>query len=226
MKIIKQSCSWEQKPPQDTLQILERAGRTCYKSECLITDDSAKKFIQTIKDKNHASVLEHISASVRFITDRGVTHELVRHRLASFSQESTRYCNYQKDKFGNEIAVILPKRFYEIYEFLCSDTAEQLTGEQWNLCARYENWKTGCLDAERNYFAALEYGDTAQEARDLLPNSLKTEIVTSTNLREWIHIFNLRTSKAAHPQMRDLMLGCLKMFQEAVPVLFDDIAKQ
>jgi thymidylate synthase (FAD) len=210
MKIIKQYCTWEQKPPADTLQILERAGRTCYRSECLITPDSAIKFIKTIKDKNHQSVLEHVSASVRFITDRGVTHELVRHRLASFSQESTRYCNYSKEKFGDEITVIEPVWFYDV----CPGSTNELNFHTWHEC---------CEACEKAYFNLLKNGQTPQEARAVLPNSLKTEIVMTANLREWIHVFNLRTSKAAHPQMRNLAIECLNMFKDAVPVLFDDI---
>lgn len=205
MKII--PASYEILTPLDGAEILrtiERAGRVCYKSEDKIEDGSADKFVRSIIERGHESVLEHVSMSVRFIVDRGVSHELVRHRVASFSQESTRYCNYSKDGFGMEITVIEP-------------TALNLNG------SAYIAWLGGCKCSENAYFIMLDSGATPQEARSVLPNSLKTEVVMTADLREWRHILRLRTDKAAHPQMREVMCQMLEELKERVPVIFDDI---
>lgn len=204
MKVIDQSCQWLQPPPDNTLELIERAGRTCYKSEDKITPGSAEAFVKRILESHHESVIEHVSASMLFITDRGVSHEIVRHRLASYSQESTRYCNYCKDKFGNEITVIRPIGWTE------------------NKDLQYHVWYDSCASAEAHYTALLRSGATAQEARSVLPNSLKTEIVMTANMREWRHFFKMRTSQAAHPQMRALAFNALPLFRAIVPVLFDE----
>jgi len=187
------------------LQQIEAAARTCYKSEGKITPTSARDFVRKIAQvKKHVSVIEHASATVRFIVDRGVSHEIVRHRLAAYSQESTRYCNYCSEKFGREITVILPPF--------------------WSECDhRYVFWRTACETAELQYNALLDYGASPQEARSVLPNSLKTEIVMTCNMREWRHVFSLRTSPAAHPQMREVMCPLLAEFKQHLPELFDDI---
>ena len=190
----------------EILKSLEIAGRTCYKSEDKITDTSASRFIKMILDHGHDSVLEHCSISVRIICDRGVTHEIVRHRISSYSQESTRYCNYSKDKFGNEITVIEPC-------YLEPGTPA------------YKTWLTACETAEKYYFMLLEEGCSPEEARAVLPNSLKTEIVMTMNLREWRHFFKLRTTPASHPQMREIAIPLLKAFAEMIPVVFDDIVE-
>ena len=207
MKIIEQYCTWVQEPPLGVLQLLERCGRVCYKSEDKITDDSAAGFVGRIMESQHESVIEHVSASVLFVTDRGVTHEIVRHRIASYSQESTRYCNYSKGKFDGGLTIIQPV-FWN-------------TGSEDN--ARLSVWNQAMKDAEYRYLRLIQLGATAQEARSVLPNSLKTEIVMTANLREWRYFFRLRCSQKAHPQMRDLALKALKMFQEKVPVLFDGL---
>jgi thymidylate synthase (FAD) len=187
------------------LSVIERSARTCYKSEGACQPGSASPFVRKIAQVlKHASVIEHACATVRFVCDRGVTHELVRHRLASFSQESTRYCNYSGDKFGNEITVIATP-FWE------------------NTDARYHQWYKACKDAEDAYLALLSSGASPQEARSVLPNSLKTEIVMTANLREWRHVFTLRAAKEAHPQMRQLMRPLLAEFKLWMPELFDDI---
>lgn len=188
----------------EILRTIERAGRVCYKSEDKIADGSAERFVRSIIERGHESVLEHVSLSVRFIVDRGVSHELVRHRVASFSQESTRYCNYSKDGFGGEITAIRP----------CFLEEGSYTWTQ---------WKSACLYAEGRYFQMLDCGCTPQEARSVLPNSLKTEVVMTANLREWRHILRLRTDKAAHPSMREVMCPLLAELKERVPVIFDDI---
>ena len=223
MKIIEQSCGWLQAPPPDALQILESAGRVCYKSEDKITADSAAGFIQRIMKGQHESVIEHVSATVRFITDRGVTHEMVRHRIASYSQESTRYCNYCKGKFGNEMTVILPVWFRGIVPDINNPpVASSLIAEDPRV-NQYTCWWSALKTAETNYQQMVGFGATAQEARSVLPNSLKTEIVMTANLREWRHFFKLRTAQMAHPQMRDLALQALAMFKATVPILFDDL---
>lgn len=186
------------------LKQLEMAGRTAYKSEDKITSDSAKDFVKMILKRGHLSVLEHQSITVRVVCDRGVSHEIVRHRLASYTQESTRYCNYTKGKFGSEITVIEP----------CFWTKDD---------EKRKVWEQTIAQVETGYNKLIELGATPQEARSVLPNSLKTEVVMTMNLREWRHFLTLRTSKAAHPQMREIAIPMLTMFKERVPIVFDDI---
>ena len=205
MKVI--NAGFEILTPIDGVQILkhiELCGRVCYKSEDRITEDSSRKFIKSILERGHESVLEHFSITVRFIVDRGISHEIVRHRLASYSQESTRYCNYSKDGFENEITVIGPE-------------ALNLSPEA------YANWKLSCERAERGYFGMLETGCTPQAARSVLPNSLKTEVIMTANLREWRHFLKLRTSLSAHPQMREITIPLLREFQSKILTIFSDI---
>lgn len=189
------------------LQRLEECGRVCYKSEDKITDGSAEKFICGIIKSGHEAVLEHCSFTVKWIVDRGISHELVRHRLAAYCQESTRYCNYGKDRFENEITVIEP--FY---------LNKGTNGHQ--------TWYETCIAAEKAYFDLLEFGCTPQEARAVLPTCLKTEVVMTADIREWRHFFRLRCSKAAHPQMREVALQLLDMCCERMPVLFEDIKEE
>ena len=186
MKIIEPKVELINAPDYATLlSTVEQAGRTCYKSEDKITDGSAEKFVRNILKRGHEAVIEHASLTVRFICDRGVSHEIVRHRLAAYCQESTRYCNYSKDGFGGEITVIKPMSFD------CSDSP-------------YRIWKRSCENAETSYFDLLDEGCTPQEARDVLPNSLKTELIMTAPLMEWCHFFNLLMSPAAHPQMQEV----------------------
>lgn len=189
---------------QEVLGHLEKCGRVCYKSEDRIAEGSAEKFIANIVKRGHEAVLEHFSFTVKFIVDRGVSHEIVRHRLASYCQESTRYCNYSKDGFGNEITVIDPC-------YLEGGT------EGWL------HWFEACLKAEQAYFDLLNWGCTPQEARAVLPTSLKTEVVMTANIREWRHFLRLRTSNAAHPQIREVAVPLLRELQRLLPGLFDDI---
>lgn len=193
---------------EEILKKIEKAGRTCYKSEDQITVDSAKEFIKKILGAGHESVIEHEKVTVRVICDRGVSHEIVRHRLASYSQESTRYCNYSKDKFGKEITLIDP-----CFWKSGSDKDKE----------KYAVWKESMEAAEKSYFKLIELGASAQEARSVLPNSLKTEIVMTMNLREWRHFFKLRTAQRAHPQMREIAKPLLDEFKKRIPVIFDDI---
>jgi thymidylate synthase (FAD) len=205
MKIIE--ASYRIETPIDGAEILKRieqAGRTCYKSEDRITAESAEAFVRKLILRGHESVLEHESVTVRFVCDRGISHEIVRHRIASFSQESTRYCNYSNDRFGSELTFIKPC-------FLEEGTVA------------YKQWILAVSFAGKEYFALLDCGCTPQEARSVLPNSLKTEVVMTTNLREWRHFLKLRTAKTAHPQMRELTVPLLYELQRRIPVVFDDI---
>ena len=184
---------------------IERAGRVCYKSEGNIKDDSAEKFIRGIIKRGHESVIEHATISFKIICDRGVTHELVRHRIgASYSQESTRFCDYSAGKFGGELTFIKPCFWQD-------------DDENFNL------WKETMAQLEKNYLALRAGGAKPEEARSILPNSLKTEIFVTMNLREWRHFLKLRTAKAAHPQMREVALKIYKILVEKLPAVFDDI---
>jgi len=217
MKIIRQSWEFLNKPDADqALRLIEAAGRVCYKTEGSAGPGTAPDFIRKRIATGHHSVIEHVSITVRIITDRGVTHEIVRHRLASYSQESTRYCNYSKDQFGNEITVILPVWLAD--EDLDATPNFPLVGQD-----SFGLWYMACRSAETFYFSLLNQGQSPQQARSVLPNSLKTELVMTCNVREWRHFFALRTSAAAHPQMRDLACSMLAGFKEAIPVLFEDL---
>ena len=198
------------KTAHDTiLRMIEKAGRTCYKSEDKITPESASKLVRNIIKHGHEEMWEHASLTVRFIVDRGVSHELVRHRVASFAQESTRYCNYSQDKFGNEITVVRPL-------WLKDGLAKDL-------------WETACENAESSYFRLLEEGWTPEEARTVLPNSLKTEVVMTANMREWRHFFRLRAlgeTGKPHPQMEEVALSLLSDLQIHLSELFDDLRRE
>ncbi len=190
--------------PEEALRLIELAGRTCYKSEDKMANDSAEDFIRRIVKSGHESVIEHGICTVRIVCDRGVSHELVRHRLAAYSQESTRYANYSKDRFGNEITVIKPC-------FWSKDSSE------------YEQWYQAMEQAEAAYMRLLKMGASPQQARSVLPNSLKTEVVMTCNFREWRHVFSLRCSKAAHPQIREVMSSLLSDLKQRIPVIFEDL---
>jgi thymidylate synthase (FAD) len=201
VKIIEPDFSVEMGFNSATLALwkIERAGRVCYKSEGAMDEQSAPAFVRKIINNGHHSVLEHGTTTVYIICDRGVSHELVRHRLASYSQESTRYVNYKEG-----ITVIKPS------------TIEQGT-------SLYALWLSAMLQAEESYRRLIETGASPQEARSVLPNSLKTEIVVTANFREWRHIFKLRCSKAAHPDMRYIMCKVRDHFVSVLPAVFDEI---
>ena len=189
------------------LQQIERVARVCYKSEDKIVPDgsSAKKLVGFLVKQGHEAMLEHSQLSVLFTCDRGVANEMARHRIASFAQESTRYCNYSKDKFGSEIQVIMPTFIKN------ADEPTRIA------------WTESMYAVEKQYMQLLEHGFRPEQARCVLPLCLKTEIVITANLREWRNIFKLRTPVAAHPQMRELMCPLLKELQKKIPVIFDDI---
>jgi thymidylate synthase (FAD) len=181
-------------------QAIEVAGRTCYKSEDNITPDSSYKFTKSLIKRGHEAMIEFGDITIRFITNRGVTHELVRHRLCSFAQESTRYV-----KYGNDMEFIRPVWW-----------ASSTEGQRFL-------WKCAIENCRNTYTQLLDSGWQPQQAREVLPNSLKTEIVVKANIREWRQIFRLRCAKTAHPQMRELMCPCLKELRNNLPIVFDDI---
>lgn len=208
MKIINPSVEIIDCPDgEELLRMVELCGRVCYKSEDKITPDSAKRFIASVLKSGHESVLEHGKITVKVTCDRGVTHEIVRHRLASYSQESTRYCNYNNEKFGGELTFIKPC-FWE------------------EGTIPYLEWVQLMEDIEEVYQRLIAYGVKPEEARSVLPNSLKTELVMTMNLREWRHFFKMRLSKRAHPQMREVAELIHKELKERVPLIFDDIKTQ
>ena len=206
MKIVKQSVELLWITPQSEKQI-EIAGRTCYKSEDRIAKDSAGEFCRKMVDNGHHAMIEHASASFRIITDRGVSHEIVRHRITSYAQESTRYCNYSAYKFGGEITVILPPG----------------PSDEDGYRAWFGDWFESCRSAERNYFAMLKAGCSPQIARSVLPTCLKTEIVMTANFREWRHFITLRRAKAAHPQIREIAEYVLSVLKIQAPNVFYDL---
>lgn len=189
---------------QAILKHIEQVGRVCYKSEDKTEEGSAEKFVAGIIKRGHESIIEHFNITVKFTTDRGISHEIVRHRLASYAQESTRYCNYSQDKFDNEITVVKP-----------ADIEESTSA--------YVAWIFGVECAEERYFEMLECGCKPQTARAVLPTCTKTELVMTANLRELRHFIKLRGSAAAHPDIRILARDLLAQLQARIPVVFDDL---
>lgn len=189
------------------LQMIERIGRVCYKSEDKISPDgiSAKKFVKMLIDRGHEAMIEHSQLSVLFVCDRGVSHELVRHRLCSFAQESTRYVNYSREDKAPDGIIFIKPCFLE-------------EGSD-----KYREWLVACQDCEFWYLQAIKKGATPQEARAVLINSVKTEVVVTGNYREFRHLLKLRCDQAAHPQMREIMIPLLEELKQRIPVVFDDI---
>lgn len=193
---------------KDIYNRIETIGRVCYKSEA--SKDGSEEFIKRLIKRGHEAILEHVSLTVKFTVDRGVTHEMVRHRLASYAEESTRFCNYGKDKFGNEITVIKP--------IFLKDKPED--------DREYRHWYCTCKLAEFSYLGMLDEGATAQEARSVLPNSLKADLVMTANIREWRHFLKLRaagTTGKPHPQMLEVTVPLLNELRMKLPALFEDI---
>lgn len=180
------------------LKNVEKIARVCYKSEDKITDDSYISFVRGLIKRNHMAMLEHGGFSVLFVTDRGISHEIVRHRLASFAQESTRYCNYANGKFNGEISIIAP------------------------LELPIQDWLEPMVELEFSYKKMLSQGIKPQIARNILPTALKTEIVMTANFREWIHFLKLRTAKDAHPQIQEVANQVLEMLKKNAPLLVED----
>ena len=190
--------------PEVILKNLEAYGRVCYKSENKATPASTDPFIRKLIKSGHESVIEHEKITVRIICSRSVTHEIIRHRIASYTQESTRYCNYAQERFGNELTFVKPC-------FWAYDSAA------------YSIWLKQMQSIEDNYLALIAASATPEQASSILPSSLKSEIIVSMNLREWRHFFKLRTSKRAHPQMREISIPLLCAMQNLLPAVFDDI---
>ena len=215
MNIIQPSVTIIDGPTEEQLyQRIEEAGRTCYRSEDKKEEGSAEKVLMDLLRRGHLAMIEHAVITARFVCDRGVTHEIVRHRIASYAQESTRYCNYSKGKYGSQISVI----------DLATGFSYDLSNETDRL--KYEEWQEAMNDAERHYMNMIKLGASAQEARSVLPNSTKTEIVITMNAREWRHFFNLRalgTTGAPHPQMQQVATMAFELFKENWPLLFEDL---
>lgn len=205
----------------EELKHIEKIGRVCYKSEGNITEDgeSAKKFVKMLINRGHEAMIEHSSLSVKFTVDRGVSHELVRHRIASFAQESTRYVNYSLDKFGNEINVI------DIEDGIKLDNKMKNMDAN-TIVAIVSEWCEAMKDSENHYMKMIELGATPQIARSVLPNSTKTEITITANYREWRNFFKLRVPSTAHPQMREVTIPLLKELKTLLPVIFEDIEEE
>lgn len=195
---------------------IEYAGRTCYKSESKISKESSEKFVKMILQRGHESVIEHSMLSVRFIVDRGVSHEIVRHRLCAFSQESTRYCNYK----GGVTFIIPPWVEIQLGEY---PSYNDVRTKNPGVSEVDAVWASACASSENHYLELVKQGWKPEQARTVLHNSTKTEIVWTANFREWRHIFSLRSSEFAHPQMREVIRPLLEDVKLRVPVIFDDI---
>lgn len=203
MKIIKPLIEVEDYDGIKIMKNIERACRTCYRSEGMITDDSYKRLLTNCLNRGHESVLEHEKITVRMTCDIGVYKDLTRHRFGSFSIESTRYCNYGKDKFDNEIKFIDP----------CNMDEKELFNE----------WYSACIEIEQRYLKMAELGATPDQMRMILPHSTAAQVTMTCNIREWRHILTLRCSQAAHPAIRQILIPLLLKFKKDMPELFSDI---
>lgn len=203
MKIVEPWIEVEKFDGVKIMKRLERACRTCYRSEGLITDDSYKRLLSNCLTRGHESILEHEKITVRMQCDIGVYKDLTRHRFGSFSIESTRYCNYGKDKFDNEIKFIKP----------CNMDDKELFNE----------WYRACTEIEQRYLKMTELKATPDQMRMILPHSTAAEVTMTANIREWRHILTLRCSQAAHPSIQQILIPLLLKFKSTMPELFDSI---
>lgn len=204
MKIIEPKMEVEKFDGKAIMKRLERACRTCYRSEGSITDESYKTLLNNCITRGHESILEHEKITIRMTCDIGVYKDLTRHRIASFSVESTRYCNYGKDKFDNEIKVMRPCNI---------DPNSKL----------YEHWTTAMEQIEKEYLDMSKEGATADQLRMLLPHSTAAEVTMTANIREWKHIFNLRANNHAHPAIQQLLIPLLLLFKKEMPEIFSNV---
>lgn len=202
---------------EGALQHIEVCGRTCYKSGEKITEGSAEVFARMILKLGHESVLEHSSATVRIICDRATSHQLVRHRISSFSQESQRYVDYTK---GGHVAFVIPPNCTHIMEGTSDATSQMQLPDAY---PDEHTWFCAMLDAEHNYLSLRGRGWRPEQARTVLPNSARTEVIMTENLRSWRNFFGLRADNAADPQMREIAFPLLSLFQGRIPILFDNI---
>lgn len=217
----------------EILKRIEKVARTCYKSEEYISEDdsSAKKLITNLVKSNHHAMLEFVDITVKFTCSRSIANEIVRCRLASYAQESTRYCNYSKDKFDHDITYVIPTNLdlpegkYTNWDNDWCDVAELkiLHPEADNLNDAANCFLQSIKNSEYYYFKLLDNGCKPQEAREVLPHALKTELNMKCNLREWRHFFELRCSGAAHPDIKFLALALLEQFHKEIPIIFDDL---
>ena len=212
MKLVRPSIQF-MSGTRHPLHVIEFAGRTCYKSEDLITKDSAEVFVRKLLNSGHLAMIEHAWMSYRVVCDRGVSHEIVRHRLFSYAQESTRYCDY-----SGGVTFVIPPWFNVITPSTKIKADEHLSNSE-------EIWLHQMMSSEQVYIRLLDKGWVSQQARSVLPCSLKTEIVISGNLREWLHFFKLRTAADAHPQMREVADMILADARSRVPIVFEDLSK-
>lgn len=203
----------------DVYKTIEQIARTCYRSENLITEGSAEKIISSLISNKHEAMLEFFDITIKFVCSRSVSHELVRHRTASYAQESQRFVNYSKAKFNKEITFIEPW-FFKGDNFTDNPNDKIIRNMQYNI------WKEACQDAEKAYFKLLQEGATSQEARTVLPNSTKTEINIKNDLRNWRHFLTLRTPSHVDPQMRELTIPLLRELKAELPLIFNDIREE
>ena len=204
MKIVEPKIEIEKVDYKKVMKNLERACRTCYRSEDKISDESYKTLLKNCINRGHESILEHEKITIRMICDIGVYKDLTRHRHASFSIESTRYCNYGKDKFDNEIKFIKPVNIEENTEI-------------------YKEWKESCEEIEKRYIKMVELGATPDQMRMILPHSTAALVTMTANIREWKHIFNLRCTRHAHPAVEQVMIPLLLHLKENMPEIFDNV---
>lgn len=204
MKIIEPVIEVEKFDSKAIMRRLERACRTCYRSEGSITDESYKTLLKNCITRGHESILEHEKITIRMTCDIGVYKDLTRHRFASFSIESTRYCNYGKDKFENELKFIRPCNIQKDTEI-------------------YKSWEKTLKYIEKQYLLMSENGAKADQLRLILPHSTAAQVTMTANIREWKHIFALRTTNHAHPAIQQLLIPLLLLFKKEMPEIFDSI---
>lgn len=233
MKLIKPKVEiLDQLNERAVIDRIATVARTCYKSENVRTADKDYALVKRLIDSKHDAMLEFVDVTVKFTTDTGISHELVRHRMASYAQESSRYCNYSKDKFSNELTFIIPS-WLDIPEGNYSQwDGDWVNMDKMKINLPHDNEKAVCnwlhtlRDVELTYRLLTNKGWTAEQARSVLPKSIKTEINMKANLREWRHFFRLRCSKHAHPDMRVLALDLLKQMHDKLPTIFEDIYQE
>lgn len=204
MRIVEPVVEIEKVDYNKIMKNLERACRTCYRSEDKITEESYKTLLKNCINRGHESILEHEKITIRMVCDIGVYKDLTRHRHASFSIESTRYCNYGKDKFDNQIKFIAPVNI---------EKGTKL----------YQEWQTSCEEIEKHYIKMVELSATPDQMRMILPHSTAAVVTMTANIREWKHIFSLRCTKHAHPAVEQVMIPLLLHFRENMPEIFGNI---
>lgn len=218
MKIIDPMIEVENYDGIKIMKNIERACRTCYRSEGNITDDSYKNLLKNCINRGHESVLEHEKITIRMICDIGVYKDLTRHRFGSFSIESTRYCAYSKDKFNNEIKFIKPLFFND------KNPDELIDQDEIKNSLRTKYWKECMENIECAYLQMSRIeGTVPDQLRMILPHSTASQVTMTANIREWKHILELRANSHAHPAIQQLLIPLLLKFKEDMPEIFDDV---